>query len=51
MSYITTHIARYYYVNGTDGNAAVYVSDPGYQEKDGGNGIACYLQDIILELI
>ena len=33
MSYITTHIARYYYVNGTDGNAAVYVSDPGYQEK------------------
>ena len=33
MSYITTHIARYYYVSGTDGNAAVYVSDPGYQEK------------------
>lgn len=33
MSYITTHIARYYYVNGTDGNAAVYVSDSGYQEK------------------
>jgi len=31
--YLTTHIARYYYVSGTDGNAAVYVSDPGYQEK------------------
>ena len=33
MSYITTHIARYYYVSGTDGNAAVYVSDIDVEEK------------------
>ena len=31
--YLTTHIARYYYVSGTDGNAAVYVSDPDVEEK------------------
>ncbi|MBR4594736.1 MAG: VCBS repeat-containing protein [Bacteroidaceae bacterium] len=31
--YLTTHIARYYYVSGTDGNAAVYVSDIDVEEK------------------